>query len=185
MSLACAVLTRCATPERDAKPLRTTGAETPVTQAGTLSPPVAPNGSMAKLRVEKSPIGDTLLIAGDLNDASDRSSFTAYASAQRIARIVEQSAPGSEASASREWLYDSNQQLASVSDEKSQLASNGNASPTMMRVKTNIELRGTEIIRATRTVDGVSRTLQPWDIDNYRRHSDALLSLARQGLSRH
>lgn len=103
----------------------------------------------------------------------------------RIVVLVEETAPpDSEPSLRRTFNFDSSGTLTRAAELKSQLVSNGNASPSMLQAKTELEFLGNGTVRSRRRVNGVEKPVQPWDVDNLQRHADVLLELARRDVPR-
>ena len=136
----------------------------------------------ASLRVSTLPGSDTIAIAGTATDAADHSAFTAYAIGGQVVRIDETSAAGTDDRYARSYAFDERGRLVHMSEDKSMLVSNSNASPTPMHVNLSLDWADGVATRSSKRVDGAERAVQPWDIDNAKRHADLLVSLARPGL---
>lgn len=126
----------------------------------------------------------TMEIAGDWSSAAEASVWTAFVIGGRVVRLQETSRDTGNAPFIRQYHFDGSDRLAHYVEDRSQLVSEGNASPRSMRVHTEVEWPVTGPAVATRLVDGAARPVQPWDIENVQRHADQLLSLARPGVPR-
>lgn len=153
------------------EPVRTTGQGAPATAS--------------KVTIKKSPTSDTLEISGEWADAGDGTIWTAFAIQGRISRIEENWLPSGDPNSRRAMIYDAAGHIVRFSEERHQMVTNPSSSPTMLNAVMTIDFAAAGGARTNKVVDGVERPVQPWDIDNARRHAGDLLALARQGLPAH
>jgi|GEM_PF-7115867 len=155
-----------------------------VRTTGAVGTPVNASAASSSLQVSRAGASDTIMIAGSATDVGDRSTFTAFAIDGRIARIDEQSASGNEVKVTRAFTFDARERLAHMSEDKSQMMSNTNASPSEQQVHAVVDLDSTAVIKSSKRVDGVEKPMQSWDVDNARRHAQLLVALARPGIAK-
>ncbi len=136
----------------------------------------------SRVSVKKSPTSDTLEIGGEWAEAGDATIWTGYAIHGHVSRIEENWLPSGDPNSKRVLLYDTAGHLVRLAEERHQMVSNPSASPTMLNMIMTIEFRGAGVVRTNKVVDGIERTVQPWDIENAVRHAEQLVALARQGL---
>jgi hypothetical protein len=159
--------------------LRTTGADSvAVTKAA------ANAAAAASLHVTRVGATDTIQIVGTASDVTETSHFDAYAIDGGIVRIEEQAVPESEVKFSRVFTYDKRERLSHMTEDKWQMVSNTNASPSQQHVTAVLNMDSTAVIKSAKRVDGVEKPMQSWDVDNVRRHADLLVTLARPGIAK-
>jgi endonuclease YncB( thermonuclease family) len=173
----CAV--GCSDETKTAPAPRTTG-----TASGASTSTIPATAAVASLHVTRMAKTDTVVIAGEAGDVTERSTYTAYAVDGHIARIDEVSAPGSETKFVRAYVLDARERLAHMTEDKSQMVSNTNASPSEQHVNSVVDLDSSIVRKSTKRVDGVEKPMQPWDLDNVRRHAALLVTLARPGIAK-
>ena len=138
----------------------------------------APNSAGASTSV------DAAAKSGVWSDGDERSSWTATRDDPNTWRVEEAAQFGDDGRAARRFLFDSMGVLRTVSDEKQQTAQRGNATPGLMRSVLQMEFAGDSATHVSKLVDGTNRIVQPFEIENSRRHAQQLWTLARQSISR-
>lgn len=138
----------------------------------------APNGAGASTSL------DAAAKSGVWSDGDERSTWTATRDDPNTWRIDEAAQFGDDGRAARRFVFDSMGTLRTVSDEKQQTAQRGNATPGLMRSVLQMEFAGDSATHVRKQVDGTDRSVQPFEIENSRRHAQQLWTLARQSTSR-
>ena len=63
-----------------------------------------------------------------------------------------------------------------IVDERTLTAASGNSSPTTVRARLEVYLTGDRVDSSGKMVDNVAKTVQPYEIDNLRRHEREILA---------
>ena len=63
-----------------------------------------------------------------------------------------------------------------IVDERTLTAASGNSSPTTVRARLDVYLTGDRVDSSGKMVDNVAKTVQPYEIDNLRRHEREILA---------
>lgn len=112
-------------------------------------------------------------LAGD-----ERSTWMARRDGARI--LVDETARfGDDGTAIRRFEYDSSGTLRAATEERAQTMQFGDRSPARQTVRLTLRVVATGD-SATKQVDGASSPVRPYEIDNLRRHADALIALVMQ-----
>ncbi len=145
---------------------------------------IACTDSKAPDRAGASTGANTGVDSGVWSDGDEKSTWTATRDDANTWRIDEAAQFGDDGRAARRFLFDSMGALRTVSDEKQQTAQRGNATPGLMHSVLQLEFTGDSATRVSKQVDGTDRSVQPFEIENTRRHAQQLWTLARQRVSR-
>jgi hypothetical protein len=115
--------------------------------------------------------GDTLRQRGVWSDSGTaESEFAALYVNRALVAIDEQMHFTDGMRSTRRYRYDGVQQLRQISEERSLTAASGNSTPTLLRSHVEVYFTGDRVDSSRKVVDAVPTTLQPYDIDNFRRH---------------
>ena len=71
---------------------------------------------------------------------------------------------------SRAYFYGQSAAPTRIVDERTLTAASGNSSPTTVRARLDVYLTGDRVDSSGKMVDNVAKTVQPYEIDNLRRH---------------
>jgi hypothetical protein len=74
------------------------------------------------------------------------------------------------ATSSRAYFYNADYAPTRLFEHRALKAASGNSTPTMLHAFLNVYLSGYRIDSATKTVDLAAKPVQPYDIDNLRKH---------------
>lgn len=97
----------------------------------------------------------------------------------QITEITEQVSFGTDGRAERTLRFTADGALTAFSEIRTQTVQQSAKSPTTMRVELDVTFAGDSVRSQTKTVDGAPATVQPWDIENIRRHAAATLQQLR------
>ena len=122
--------------------------------------------------------------SGTWSDADEKSTWIATRVVANALRIDESATFAADSRASRMFLFDSAGHLISMSDNREQTVQSGNSSPRALRSMLVIAFVNDSATRTSKQVGGAERPVQPYEIDNARRHAQQLLTLARQATPR-
>ncbi len=122
--------------------------------------------------------------SGTWSEADEKSTWIATPAVANALRIDESATFGADSRALRMFLFDSAGHLISMSDNREQTVQSGNSSPSALHSMLVIEFTNDSATRTTKQVGGAERPVQPYEIDNARRHAKQLLILARQAAPR-
>ncbi len=70
----------------------------------------------------------------------------------------------------RTYLYDDGGAPARIIEERTLTAASGNSTPTMLRARIAVYFTGDRVDSSGKTVDNIEKTVQPYEIENLRRH---------------
>ena len=93
----------------------------------------------------------------------------AYVNSQLVV-IEEQMAFPDGLLSSRTYFYGDRSAPTRIVDERTLTAASGNSSPTTVRARLDVYLTGDRVDSSGKMVDNVAKTVQPYEIDNLRRH---------------
>lgn len=115
--------------------------------------------------------GDTITQQGVWSDSGTaESEFAALYVDRALVAIDEQMHFTDGMRSTRRYRYDGAQQLRHISEERTLTAAAGNSTPTVLRSRVEVYFTGDRVDSSRKVVDAVPTTLQPYDIDNLRRH---------------
>lgn len=97
----------------------------------------------------------------------------------QITEITEQVTFGTDGRAERTLRFTADGALTAFREIRTQTVQQSAQSPTTMRVELDVTFAGDSVLSQTKTVDGAPATVQPWDIENIRRHAAATLQQLR------
>ncbi len=97
----------------------------------------------------------------------------------QITEITEQVTFGTDGRAERTLRFTADGTLTAFREIRTQTVQQSAESPTTMRVELDVTFAGDSVLSQTKTVDGTPATVQPWDIENIRRHAAATLQQLR------
>lgn len=97
----------------------------------------------------------------------------------QITEITEQVTFGTDGRAERTLRFTADGALTAFREIRTQTVQQSAESPTTMRVELDVTFAGDSVRSQTKTVDGAPATVQPWDIENIRRHAAATLQQLR------
>jgi hypothetical protein len=118
---------------------------------------------------------------GTWQDADERSTWRATLDGPRITRIDEVSTFTDSAQSTRQFGFDSTEQLTTFREERRQLIYGATAAPDTVQTLIELEWQQDSLARSAKRVDGADRLLQPFEIDNFRAHAAELLRVVRAG----
>ena len=149
------------------------------------APPDSVGGSAYSARVatpENSTPGGTQ--RGDFVDGDERSSWMLTTTRDGGISIEEDARFGDDGQANRVFTFDAAGMLLRATEQRTGTAqSAGNTSPALVRTELIIDFTVTPP-SATKMVDDVRRTVEPYEIENIRRRGDVLLQQARRSSPR-
>lgn len=116
---------------------------------------------------------------GDWQDADASSKWRAMASGGKV-RLIDETMHVGESSTRRVTHYFTDDgKLAAYYEFRIQTVTAGDRPPAKQYVLFKLELVGDSISRSEKTVDGAAQPVQPFEIENARKHSLALLDAAK------
>ena len=114
---------------------------------------------------------DTVKRQGRWSDSiTAESDYTAVYVSGELVVIEEQMVFPDGTRSSRTYFYDRRAAPTRVVEERSLMTAAGNSSPTTMRVRLDVYFTGDRVDSSGKTVDNVAKTVQPYEIENLRRH---------------
>jgi len=114
---------------------------------------------------------DTLRRQGRWSDSvTAESDYTAAYVSGELVLIDEQMVFPDGTRSSRTYFYDRRAAPTRVVEERTLVAASGNSSPTTMRARLDVYFTGDRVDSSGKTVDNVAKTVQPYEIENLRRH---------------
>ncbi|MBL0938253.1 MAG: hypothetical protein IBJ03_05135 [Gemmatimonadaceae bacterium] len=96
-----------------------------------------------------------------------------------ITEITEQVTFGTDGRAERVLRFTPSGSLTEFRETRTQTVQNSAQSPSTMRVELQVTFAGDTVVSQSKTVDGAPSTVQPYDLDNIRRHAAATLQQLR------
>ena len=114
---------------------------------------------------------DTVKVPSVWSDSlTAQSSYVAeYVNGQLVV-IEEQMLLADSTSSTRAYFYDATYAPTRLFEHRVLTAASSNSTPTTLRSILNIYLTGNTVDSASKLVDSVAKTVQPYEIDNMRRH---------------
>lgn len=122
---------------------------------------------------------DTVKRLGSWSDSvTAESDYTAaYVNGQLVV-IEEQMVFPDGMRSSRTYFYGRRSAPIRIVDERTLTAASGNSSPTTVRARLDVYLTGDRVDSSGKTVDNVAKTVQPYEIENLRRHEREIFARA-------
>lgn len=84
---------------------------------------------------------------------------------------------------SRAYFYDDRVALTRIVDDRRLMAASGNSTPTMLHARLNVYLSGHTVDSAIKTVDLGAKPVQPYEIENLRRHEREIFARVAKTLA--
>lgn len=120
---------------------------------------------------------DTVSQSGVWSDSvTAESRYSARYVQGRLAVIEEQMLFADSTRSSRRYTYDENVALTHLSERRSLMVAAGDRSPTLLQSTLDLYFTGAQIDSATKRVDNVAKAVQPYEIDNMRKHERELFA---------
>ena len=120
---------------------------------------------------------DTVKRQGSWSDSlTAQSDYTAAYVNSQLVVIEEQMVVPDGLRSSRTYFYGDRSAPTRIVDERTLTAASGNSSPTTVRARLDVYLTGDRVDSSGKTVDNVAKTVQPYEIDNLRRHEREILA---------
>ena len=120
---------------------------------------------------------DTVKRQGSWSDSlTAQSDYTAAYVNSQLVVIEEQMVFPDGLRSSRTYFYGDRSAPTRIIDERTLTAASGNSSPTTVRARLEVYLTGDRVDSSGKTVDHVAKTVQPYEIDNLRRHEREILA---------
>jgi len=114
---------------------------------------------------------DTVKRQGSWSDSvTAASDYTAAYVNSQLVVIEEQMVFPDGMRSSRAYFYGQSAAPTRIIDERTLTAASGNSSPTTVRARLDVYLTGDRVDSSGKMVDNVAKTVQPYEIDNLRRH---------------
>ena len=114
---------------------------------------------------------DTVKRQGSWSDSvTAESDYTAAYVHSQLVVIEEQMVFPDGMRSSRAYFYGQSAAPTRIIDERTLTAASGNSSPTTVRARLDVYLTGDRVDSSGKMVDNVAKTVQPYEIDNLRRH---------------
>jgi len=114
---------------------------------------------------------DTVKRHGRWSDSvTAESEYTATYVNGKLVVIEEQMLFADSATSSRAYFYNAEYAPTRLFEHRALKAASGNSTPTMLHSLLNVYLSGYQIDSATKTVDLAAKDVQPYDIENLRKH---------------
>ena len=114
---------------------------------------------------------DTVKRHGRWSDSvTAESDYTAAYVSGELVVIEEQMVFPDGTRSARTYFYDRRSAPTRVVEERTLTAASGNSSPTTMRARLDVYFTGDRVDSSGKTVDHVAKTVQPYEIENLRRH---------------
>ena len=114
---------------------------------------------------------DTVKVQGRWSDSvTAESAYQAEYVNGKLVVIEEQMLFTDSATSSRAYYYNAEYAPTRLFEHRALKAASGNSTPTMLHAFLNVYLSGYRIDSATKTVDLAAKPVQPYDIDNLRKH---------------
>ena len=114
---------------------------------------------------------DTVKRQGSWSDSlTAQSDYTAAYVNRQLVVIEEQMVFPDGLRSSRTYFYGDRSAPTRIVDERTLTAASGNSSPTTVRARLDVYLTGDRVDSSGKMVDNVAKTVQPYEIDNLRRH---------------
>ena len=122
---------------------------------------------------------DTVKRQGSWSDSvTAESDYTAAYVHSQLVVIEEQMVFPDGMRSSRAYFYGDRSALTRIVDERTLTAASGNSSPTTVRARLDVYLSGDRVDSSGKTVDNVTKTAQPYEIENLRRHEREIFARA-------
>ena len=114
---------------------------------------------------------DTVKVQGVWSDSvTAQSAYTAHYVNGKLVVIEEQMLLADSTTSSRTYFYNTEFAPTRLTEHRALMAASGNSTPTMLHATLNIYLSGYRIDSATKRVDVTDKNVQPYEIDNLRKH---------------
>ena len=114
---------------------------------------------------------DTVKVQGVWSDSvTAKSQYVAEYVNGKLVVIEEQMLLADSTTSTRAYFYSTEYALTRLVEDRALTAASSNSTPTTLRSIMNIFLTGNTVDSATKRVDAVAKTVQPYEIDNMRRH---------------
>ena len=121
---------------------------------------------------------------GEFVDGDERSTWMRTVKPDGTTSIEDDARFGEDGQANRVFTFDTTGALVRATEQRSQTAQGtGNTSPSTIRTELIIDFSGAAPV-ATKMVDDVRRTVEPFEIENMRRRAEALQQQARRAAPR-
>jgi hypothetical protein len=132
-------------------------------------PPLA-DSTVATPTTATSPT-DTVKVQGVWSDSvTAESAYQAEYVNGKLVVIEEQMLFADSATSSRAYFYNAEYAPTHLIEHRALKTASGNSTPTMLHARLDIYLSGYKVDSATKTVDIAAKAVQPYDIDNLRKH---------------
>lgn len=120
---------------------------------------------------------DTLKVQGVWSDSiTAESGYIAEYVNNKLVVIEEQMLLADRTISSRAYFYDTTYAPTRLFEHRALTAASSNSTPKMLHSLLNIYLTGDKIDSATKTVDRVAKTVQPYEIENARKHERVIFA---------
>lgn len=114
---------------------------------------------------------DTVKVQGGWSDSTTaESAYQAEYVNGKLVVIEEQMLFTDSATSSRAYYYNAEYAPTRLFEHRALKAASGNSTPTMLHSILNVYLSGYKVDSAVKTVDLAAKPVQPYDIDNLRKH---------------
>lgn len=114
---------------------------------------------------------DTVKVQGVWSDSvTAESRYAAEYVNGKLVVIEEQMLLADSTTSTRTYFYSSEYALTRLVEDRALTAASSNSTPTTLHSLLNIYLAGDKVDSATKTVDHVQKTVQPYEIENMRKH---------------
>jgi hypothetical protein len=114
---------------------------------------------------------DTVKVQGVWSDSvTAESAYQAEYVNGKLVVIEEQMLFTDSTTSARAYFYNADYAPTRLFEHRALKAASGNSTPTMLHAFLNVYLSGYRIDSATKTVDLAAKPVQPYDIDNLRKH---------------
>ena len=114
---------------------------------------------------------DTVKVQGLWSDSvTAESGYLAEYVNGKLVVIEEQMLLADSTTSTRAYFYDSTYAPTRLFEHRALKAASGNSTPTMLHSLLNVYLSGYKIDSATKTVDLTAKPVQPYEIENLRKH---------------
>ena len=117
--------------------------------------------------------------SGALQDGDEDIAWTSNITDGAITEITEQVTFGTDGTAQRVLRFSKDGALMEYTETRTQVAQQSDKSPAPMTVTMGLTFAGDSVRTSSKTVDGASTPVRPYEVDNIRRHATTILERLR------
>ena len=117
--------------------------------------------------------------SGAMQDGDENIAWTSNITDGAITEITEQVTFGTDGTAKRVLRFSKDGALLEYTETRTQVAQQSDKSPAPMTVAMQLTFAGDSVSTSSKTVDGATTPVRPYEVDNIRRHATGILERLR------